>query len=257
MEGFVKSRWTELGAMQVHLMGKGLFVFQMESKDAKQGALEKGPWSFSRRPLILRPWTVVIALEKPDMGKPLFADRNTSEQKLLGYARVCVEVKVESTLFGEIPVKYANGYVHYQKVHYEWVPSKCMKFRVFGHTDQHCKAAQVFVPKQAARKEVMVERDIPTSSGSLKFRAIEVDQVTLLPTPTGSVIKEHRPDTPISTGDTEVSAMKLSPIGEDDGGEDLAAESTKQQRGSIGNIGKSKKKARGNGRVAAPPPKHG
>ncbi|GAA0158739.1 hypothetical protein LIER_15685 [Lithospermum erythrorhizon] len=108
MEGFVKSRWAELGVVRVHLMGKGLFLFQLESEDAKQGALEKGPCSFSRHPLILRSWTVGMTLEKPDvdnlpiwvqyphlpidlwtpealsrissqMGKPLFADRNTSE----------------------------------------------------------------------------------------------------------------------------------------------------------------------------------
>ncbi|GAA0158006.1 hypothetical protein LIER_15141 [Lithospermum erythrorhizon] len=308
MEGFVKARWAELGAVRVHLMGKGLFVFQMESEEVRQGALERGPWSFSRRPLILRPWSVGMALEKPDvdnlpvwvqyphlpidlwtpealscifsqMGKPLFADRNLSEQRHLGYARVCVEVKVESTLFEEIPVKYANGYVHYQKVHYEWVPAKCTKCRVFGHTDQQCKATQVFVPKQAVGKGVVIERDIPTSSGAMQFGAIEVDSATLLPTHVGSVIKELRQDTPVSRGDTEVPAMQLSPIGEEDASREdvakesessdlkanilqkvssviaqLAAESVEQQRGGTGNTGRSKKKGRGNGRVVAPPP---
>ncbi|GAA0173496.1 hypothetical protein LIER_43948 [Lithospermum erythrorhizon] len=307
MEGFVKSRWAELGEVQVHLMGKGLFVFQMESEEARQGALEKGPWSFSRRPLILKPWSVGMALEKPDvdnlpiwvqyphlpidlwtpealsrissqLGKPLFADRNTSEQRRLGYARVCVEVKVESTLFEEIPIKYANGYVHYQKVHYEWVPSKCMKCKVFGHNDQQCKATQVFVPKQVGSKANMVGKDVPSSSGAMQFGAIEVDPATLLPTPVGSVVKEYRQDTPIVRGDTEVSPMQLSPIGEEEAsGEDdvngtecgleanilqkvssviaqLAADSVEQQKGNVGNAGKNKKKGRGNGRLAAPPP---
>ncbi|GAA0162402.1 hypothetical protein LIER_18505 [Lithospermum erythrorhizon] len=74
-----------------------------------------------------------------------------------------------------------------------------MDFDLLGGKDN---LFRVFVPKQAAGKEVVVERDVPTSSGSLKFGAIKVDQ--------------HRPDTPISRGDIEVSAMKLSPIGEDD-----------------------------------------
>ncbi|GAA0151839.1 hypothetical protein LIER_10468 [Lithospermum erythrorhizon] len=219
MEGFVKSRWVELGVVRVHLMGKGLFVFQLESEDAKEGALEKGPWNFSRRPLILRPWNVGMALEKPD--------------RHLGYARVCVEVKVESTLFEEIPVKYGNGYVHYQKVHYEWVPSKCMKCKVFGHTDQICKAVQVFVPKKVTGKEVVIERGVATSSGSLQFGAI--DQAALLPTPVGSVCskaKEARPDNLLVE---EFWRFRLCTGG--------------------GSVGKSKKKGKQNGRVIVPPPK--
>ncbi|GAA0171467.1 hypothetical protein LIER_41165 [Lithospermum erythrorhizon] len=252
MEGFVKARWAELGAVRVHLMGKGLFVFQMESEEARQGALERGPWSFSRRPLILKPWSLGMALEKTDvdnlpvwvqyphlpidlwtpealsrissqLGKPLFADRNTSEQRRLGYARVCVEVKVESTLFEEIPIKYVNGYVHYQKV---------------------------------GGKEAVIERDVPSSSGTMQFGAIEVDPATLLPTPVGSVVKERRQDTPVGRGDAEIPAIQVSPIGEEkaSGEDELAAESVEQQKGGVGNAGWSKKKGRGNGRVAALPP---
>ncbi|GAA0163568.1 hypothetical protein LIER_39620 [Lithospermum erythrorhizon] len=138
------------------------------------------------------------------------------------------------------------------------------------------------MPKQAAGKEVLIERDILTTSGSLLFGAIKVDQINLLATPAWSVCsksKEHRPDTPVGRGDTEVPAMKLSPIGEDDSGEyvsrdsessdlevnilqkvssviaQLAAESAEQQRVGVGNPGKSKRKGRGTGRVAAQPPK--
>ncbi|GAA0145777.1 hypothetical protein LIER_36183 [Lithospermum erythrorhizon] len=211
------------------------------------------------------------------MGKPLFADRNTSEQRRLGYAIVCVEVKVDSTLFEEIPVKYANGYVHYQKVHYEWVPSKCSKCKVFGHTDQNCQAVQVFVPRKDTGKAVVREEGAATSSGSLQFGAI--DQTTLLPTPVGSVYtkpREARPDTPAGRGVLEVPVLQLSPIGKDDGSEgvaqasgskleanilqkvssviaQLAAESDEQQ--GVGSVGKNKKKDKGNGRAVVPPPK--
>ncbi|GAA0153254.1 hypothetical protein LIER_11538 [Lithospermum erythrorhizon] len=95
------------------------------------------------------------------IGKPLFADRNTSVQKRLGYARVCVEVKVESNMFDEIPVKYVNGYIHYQKVNYEWVPAKCMKCKMFGHSEEGCKAAQVFLPKGSTKGKGVVEDSSP------------------------------------------------------------------------------------------------
>ncbi|GAA0185213.1 hypothetical protein LIER_32501 [Lithospermum erythrorhizon] len=153
-----------------------------------------------------------------------------------------------------------------------------MKYKVFGHNDQQCKATQVFVPNQVGSKVDMIGKDVPSSSGTMQFGAIEVDPATLLQTPVGSVVKEHRQDTPIVRGDTEVSLMQLSPIGEEEAsGEDemkgtecgleanilqkvssviaqLAAESVEQQKGNIGNAEKNKKKGRGNGRVAAPPP---
>ncbi|GAA0162521.1 hypothetical protein LIER_43608 [Lithospermum erythrorhizon] len=282
MEGFVKARWAELGEVRVHLMGKGLFVFQMESEEARQGALERGPWSFSWRPLILKPWSVRMALEKPDvdnlpvwvqyphlpidlwtlealsrissqLGKPLFADRNTSEQRRLGYARVCVEVKVESTLFEEIPIKYANGYAHYQKVHYEWVPSKCMKCKVFGHNDQQCKTTQVFLPKQVGGKEVVIGKDVPSSSGTMQFGAIEVDPATLLPTPLSPIGEEEASgEDEVKGADCDLEANILQKVSSVIA--QLAAESVEQQKGGVGNAGKSKKKGRGNGQAAAPPP---
>ncbi|GAA0152778.1 hypothetical protein LIER_43195 [Lithospermum erythrorhizon] len=131
-----------------------------------------------------------------------------------------------------------------------------MKCKVFGHNDQQCKATQVFVPKQVGSKVNMVGKDVPSSSGAMQFGAIEVDPATLLPTPVGSVVKEYRQDTPIVRGDTEVSPMQLSPIGEEkaSGEDELAAESVEQQKGNVGNAGKNKKKGRGNGQVAAPPP---
>ncbi|GAA0144757.1 hypothetical protein LIER_36001 [Lithospermum erythrorhizon] len=35
MEGFVRARWADFGEVKVHNMGKGVYVFQMESELAK------------------------------------------------------------------------------------------------------------------------------------------------------------------------------------------------------------------------------
>ncbi|GAA0161048.1 hypothetical protein LIER_17456 [Lithospermum erythrorhizon] len=83
------------------------------------------------------------------IGRPLYADRNTSELRNLGYARVCVEIKVENQLFDEVHVRYVNGYIHKQKVENEWVPLKCLKCRHFGHKEcgSEAKKTQVYVQK--------------------------------------------------------------------------------------------------------------
>ncbi|GAA0176023.1 hypothetical protein LIER_29090 [Lithospermum erythrorhizon] len=217
-------------------MGKGLFVFQMETEEAKQGALERCHWSFSQHHLILM--------------------SNTSEQKRLGYTRVCVEVRVESNMFDEIPEKYVNG-------------------------DQGCIAIQMLVPMESAKgKEALEESDAPGSSGTLKFGAIDIEQVNLLPIPAGSVsskVKETRPDTPVNRGVNDVPTLQLSPIGEDvieeeEGGSkstdletnilqkvssvtaQMAVEPAQQIRGGSVILEKNKKKGRRSSRLAAPPP---
>ncbi|GAA0146493.1 hypothetical protein LIER_06428 [Lithospermum erythrorhizon] len=173
--------------------------------------------------------------------KPLFAYRNTSEQKHLGYARVSVEVRIESNMFDEIPVKYVNG----------------------------------------KDKEALDESDVPGSSAMLKFGAIDIEEVNLLPTPAGSVsskVSETRPNTQVNRGVNDVPVLQLSPIGEvvieeEEGGSkstdleanilqkvlsmitQLAAESAEQIRGGAVVLEKNKKKGRGRGRLADPPPK--
>ncbi|GAA0158706.1 hypothetical protein LIER_38714 [Lithospermum erythrorhizon] len=108
MDGFVVNKWSEYGAVKAHKMEKGLFVLQHGSEEAKNLTLEKGPWSFSRRPLILCSWDVGMPLDKPEVdllpiwvqfphlpldlwtaealsilssriGTPLFSNRTTSE----------------------------------------------------------------------------------------------------------------------------------------------------------------------------------
>ncbi|GAA0184585.1 hypothetical protein LIER_31873 [Lithospermum erythrorhizon] len=81
------------------------------------------------------------------MRVPLFADRTTSEQSRLAFARVCVEIDVNNELFEELPVKYASGQQFSRRVQYEWVPSKCSKCKKFGHSDASCKATLFFRPR--------------------------------------------------------------------------------------------------------------
>ncbi|GAA0184352.1 hypothetical protein LIER_31640 [Lithospermum erythrorhizon] len=72
----------------------------------------------------------------------------TSEQNRLTYARVCVEVRVDSQLFDELPVRYSSGQQFIQKVVYEWVLLKCKNRNKFGHAKASCKVVQIYVPKQ-------------------------------------------------------------------------------------------------------------
>ncbi|GAA0176161.1 hypothetical protein LIER_29206 [Lithospermum erythrorhizon] len=97
MSNFVRNRWAEFGQVKVHRMDKGLFVFPLESEELKK-------WFWRRVCLPLNLWTPeALSIIASQIIVPLYADRTTSEQNRLTYARVCVEVSVYNVLFDELP----------------------------------------------------------------------------------------------------------------------------------------------------------
>ncbi|XP_043687595.1 uncharacterized protein LOC122638812 [Telopea speciosissima] len=120
-----------------------------------------------RRPLILRPWSPKVCLERVDLfsvpvwvslpnlpfhywsadalssigsviGKPIVTDKMTRSMERLSYARLCVEVSADRDLPSFVPVYGDDGLVFYQKVVYDWKPPLCKHCRVFGHLLDNC-----------------------------------------------------------------------------------------------------------------------
>ncbi|GAA0158931.1 hypothetical protein LIER_38755 [Lithospermum erythrorhizon] len=152
MENFVTMRWNLLGNIEVHRMSSGIFVFNCSSEEDKLEIIERGPWSFSSRPLILKPcapgmWLakkpvskLLIRLQFPhfsldlwndeslrmlssQLGKPLFVDMSTSDMSRLSYARACIEIDLEADHFEEVEVEYVNG-IKVMKCWSEYLPMK-------------------------------------------------------------------------------------------------------------------------------------
>jgi hypothetical protein len=79
----------------------------------------------------------------------LYADSITEEQKRLGYARVLVEIDMESECPKEIVICRANGDSVNIGVEYPWLPPKCSLCGGFGHAVYACskKETKKWVPK--------------------------------------------------------------------------------------------------------------
>lgn len=73
------------------------------------------------------------------VGIPLYANSLTEDGKRLSYARICVEVTVDSVLRDHVNVLYSNGNSATINVHYPWKPLSCTKCLIFGHSDSQCK----------------------------------------------------------------------------------------------------------------------
>lgn len=87
------------------------------------------------------------------IGRPLFTDRMTAEKERLANARVCVEIKVGSTLPELVILQDEDGNRVMQKVEYEWIPVSCKDCGVFGHTDARCPKKTKMVQQWVVKKD--------------------------------------------------------------------------------------------------------
>uniref|UniRef100_A0A5B7BES6 DUF4283 domain-containing protein n=1 Tax=Davidia involucrata TaxID=16924 RepID=A0A5B7BES6_DAVIN len=201
MLNFIRNRWKNLGNIRLHLLKSGMFLFEFDQEDNKQHVLDSGPWSFDNKPLLLKPWDPHLNLEKEgvesipiwirlpglkfDMwsidvlskivskvGIPLFSDKLTASTGRISYARICVEVVINSTFPEEVTIEDVDGSVYLQKIEYEWLPLKCEECHVFGHSTTNCSnpGNQNVKPKskqQRVRKEGATNQDAKDISTSV------------------------------------------------------------------------------------------
>lgn len=76
------------------------------------------------------------------IGEPLYMDRLTAYGDRVSFAKVCVEIGVDSILPTDFLIKCEGESIEV-KVEYLWKPAKCTKCQVFGHANDRCIRTQV------------------------------------------------------------------------------------------------------------------
>lgn len=153
--------WKDHGQIRIKQFGS-CFYFEFQDEATKIKVLEGGPYFFSRRYLVLKDWRrmLIPSPEHPSsipawvkvhklplecwtadglsriastVGRPLHVDKATENQQRIDFARICIEVSAEDDLPDEIQivVKGESVMVH---VEYQWLPTRCAKCKVFGHS---------------------------------------------------------------------------------------------------------------------------
>jgi hypothetical protein len=94
------------------------------------------------------------------VGIPICVNSVTEEQRRLGFARVLVEVAVESEFPKEIDVVDLNDRIIKIGVEYPWVPIKCKKCSFFGHATHTCSKTEkaVWVPRKQEQKKDFISK---------------------------------------------------------------------------------------------------
>lgn len=161
--------WKKSGLRDVRANGHGFFFFLFEEEGELGRVLDGGPWFFGGRMLILKKWMPQMELVKERMqvipiwvhfhnvpleywtaqglshiasavGKPLYADEMTKKCQRLTFAKVCVEVDLNSTFPSSFELLYPSGDSVTVEIKYPWHPLKCLHCKVFGHSGDHCPA---------------------------------------------------------------------------------------------------------------------
>ena len=156
--------WKQCGLEHVTATANGFMLFRFNTEENMHAVLEKGPWMFGGKNIILQQWHPRFQFDKNKIstlpvwirlhglpfplwskqglslaasmiGRPLSCDEQTYNCTRLEYARLCVEIdanlpyvqdfEIESPLSAE-PITVT--------VDYEWKPSRCDKCNVFGHS---------------------------------------------------------------------------------------------------------------------------
>ena len=124
-------------------------------------------------------WTDAgLAVVASAIGKPLSFDLATKERRRLSYARICVELNVDSTMPAEITVSL-RGEEFIVNVTYEWKSRKFNLCRSFGHSNGICskKIGNEVSKKEAVSKVDPDKEEVPIEEVVLACE--EYDDVVL------------------------------------------------------------------------------
>ena len=122
--------WAREGLVEVLGHEHGFFFFRFSTEGGLNAVLDKGPWLFAGRHLVIKKWLRGLRLSKEEVNKilvwahlhnipveflteeglsrlasavgvPLYADHATEARKRISYARVCMEIEASKPLVEE------------------------------------------------------------------------------------------------------------------------------------------------------------
>ncbi|KAG5239407.1 DUF4283 domain-containing protein [Salix suchowensis] len=150
-------------------MANGFLLFRFKTEEQMQTVLEKGPWLFGGKAIILQQWhpsykfdknkiskvpvwirltglpfsmwnKTGLSLAASMVGRPLSCDAQTYNCTRLEYARLCVEIdaKLPKVTSFDIVSPSSTEPITVE-VEYEWMPPHCTGCKLYGHS---CKKQQ-------------------------------------------------------------------------------------------------------------------
>ncbi|KAJ6974534.1 hypothetical protein NC653_030589 [Populus alba x Populus x berolinensis] len=182
--------WRQYGLETVMTTANGFMIFRFNTEEEMHAVLEKGPWMFGGKNIILQQWHPRFQFDKNKIatlpvwirlhglpfplwskqglslaasmvGRPLSCDELTYSCTRLEYARLCVEVDASLPFVHSFEIDSPLSTTPITvTVDYEWKPSSCDKCKVFGHS---CSTQQ---PTAMGKGKSHVTSEVPPPTHS-------------------------------------------------------------------------------------------
>jgi hypothetical protein len=160
--------WRQCGLENVMTTGNGFMIFRFKTEEDMHAVLEKGPWMFGGKNIILQQWHPRYNFDKSKIstlpvwirlhglpfplwskqglslaasmvGRPLSCDELTYNCTRLEYARLCVEIDASLPFVHSFEIDCPLSATPITvTVDYEWKPTRCEQCKFFGHS---CKSS--------------------------------------------------------------------------------------------------------------------
>ncbi|KAB5574568.1 hypothetical protein DKX38_001762 [Salix brachista] len=156
--------WRSCGLEQVTTMNNGFMLFRFKTEAELQAVMERGPWLFGGKAILLQQWypgykfdknrisklpvwirlhglpfplwsQAGLSLAASMVGRPLSCDAQTYNCQRLEFARLCVEIDAalpKVTSF-EVVSPLSSEPITVE-VEYEWLPPHCHTCKLYGHS---------------------------------------------------------------------------------------------------------------------------
>ncbi|KAF6162690.1 hypothetical protein GIB67_022349 [Kingdonia uniflora] len=174
----LKRLWELKGDFDMSIRKKfNLYFFKFHNEEDRAKVLELGSQHVASRPFVIREWRPFIEYEPIDLktiplwvifkeipeqfwnsdglgliasavGKPMFLDKVTEENKKRAFARICVEVGADNILPKKVNVLVDEAYTIEIPAEYNWLLTKCEDCVLFGHNKTNCPVAANVPPAQ-------------------------------------------------------------------------------------------------------------
>ncbi|XP_009610495.1 uncharacterized protein [Nicotiana tomentosiformis] len=167
IKGYIKRMWSKHGISQIVMLKNGIILVRFETEAAKNEVLQGSIFHLDNKPFIVKAWnsdmefskeeiqTVPIWIKLPGfdfkywspkglrkigslVGKPLMVDQNTETGVGLNFARLLVEVGLDTKLPDIMIFRNEKGQMIEQRVVYDRRPTLCKFCHQYGHDNADC-----------------------------------------------------------------------------------------------------------------------
>ncbi|KAH0672196.1 hypothetical protein KY284_023283 [Solanum tuberosum] len=211
-----------------------MILVRFETVVGKDEAIQDGIYHFDNKPFIVKAWnpdmkltrdelyTVPILIRFPRLvikywspqtlskigslvGKPMMVDNNTEKKNGLNFARLLVEVEMDTKLPELVVFKNEKGQVVEQKVMYDWKPTLCTHCHKYGHVVDICRKKKMAANGGDISKGRNAKRGIQHKDRTSNEQGIQEEQIQ------ETTINSHENQTQVTTAKQNDETVWVTP----------------------------------------------